>query len=87
MLSCAAAGGKLSDALAPAAVVELYTIIPWLWMISSIMARSGVGSRQSGPKMGDSVALLLECSNREIIDDIVDECSSRDRIRRKSSRR
>src|SRR5947209_18033855 len=84
MLSCAAAGGKLSDALAPAAVVEL--IHNYSLVMDDIIDHGEVrrGKPTVRAKMGDSVALLVGMFYREIIDDIVDECPSRDRVWRKS---
>jgi len=84
MLSCAAAGGKMSDALAPAAVVEL--IHNYSLVMDDIIDHGDVrrGKPTVRAKMGDSVALLVGMFYREIIDDLVEKCPTRDKIRRKS---
>src|SRR5438128_12639837 len=59
MLSCAAAGGKLSDALAPAAVVEVVT--NYSSVMDDIIDHGELrrGKPTARPKMGDSVAPVV----------------------------
>ncbi len=82
MLSCAAAGGKIQDALEPAAVVEL--IHNYSLVMDDLIDRGEVrrGKPTVRARLGDSVALLVGMYYREIIDDLVDVCPAKERVRR-----
>src|SRR3989441_7943994 len=84
MLSCAAAGGKMSDALAPAAVVGL--IQNYSLVMDDIIDHGEVrrGKPTVRAKIGGSGALLVGKFYREIIEGIGDECPTRGKVRRKS---
>ncbi len=82
MLSCAAAGGRMQDALEPAAVVEL--IHNYSLVMDDLIDHGEVrrGKPTVRVHLGDSVALLVGMYYREIIDDLVDQCPAREKIRR-----
>jgi geranylgeranyl diphosphate synthase type I len=81
LLCCEAAGGELSKALLPAAMIEL--IHNYSLIMDDIIDRGMV--RRGKPtvlaKHGETMALLAGMHYREVIDEIVNECSKPDEMR------
>ena len=81
MISCASAGGKIQDALRPAAVVEM--IHNYSLVMDDLIDRGEV--RRGKPTVrvvaGDSVSLLIAMYYREILDQIIQSCVRSTRIR------
>src|SRR5215472_10872960 len=82
LLSCEAAGGHADKAIKPAAVIEL--IHNYSLVMDDLIDRGEVrrGKPTVRVRLGDSVALLVGMYYREIIDDLVDVCPAKERVRR-----
>ncbi len=82
VLSCAAAGGKAERAMKPAAVVEM--IHNYSLVMDDLIDRGEV--RRGKPTvrvlLGDSVALLVAMFYREALDDLIQGCFARDKVRK-----
>ncbi len=81
VLSCAAAGGTMTEALRPASVVEM--IHNYSLVMDDLIDRGEL--RRGKPTvrvlLGDSVALLVAMFYREVLDDLVQGCVARDKVR------
>jgi geranylgeranyl diphosphate synthase, type I len=82
VLSCGAAGGRVERAVKPAAVVEM--IHNYSLVMDDLIDRGEV--RRGRPTvrvvMGDSIALLVAMFYREVLDDLIEDSPSSDRIRK-----
>ena len=81
VLSCAAAGGKMANALRPASVVEM--VHNYSLVMDDLIDRGEL--RRGKPTvrvlLGDSVALLVAMFYREVLDDLIQGCVARDKVR------
>jgi geranylgeranyl diphosphate synthase type I len=81
VLSCAAAGGMVEQAVKPAAVVEM--IHNYSLVMDDLIDRGGV--RRGRPTvrvvMGDSIALLIAMYYREVLDDLIEQSPASSKIR------
>ncbi len=82
LLSCEAAGGKMSKALLPAAIIEL--IHNYSLIMDDVIDRGEIrrGIPTVRAKFGDDMALLVGMFYREVIGDIVSNCINSDRIQK-----
>ncbi len=82
ILSCAAAGGTLERAMNPAAVVEM--IHNYSLVMDDLIDRGEVrrGKPTLRASFGDSVALLVAMFYREALDDLIQGCFARDKVRK-----
>src|SRR5712692_7593829 len=82
VLSCAAAGGTLERALNHAAVAEM--IHNYSLVMDDLIDRGEVrrGKPTVRALLGDSVALLVAMFYREALDDLIQSCSARDKVRK-----
>ncbi len=82
MLSCAASGGRVEDALKPAAAIEM--IHNYSLIMDDMIDRGTV--RRGRPtvrvKEGDAVSLLVAMFYREVLDDLIQQCPSPKEVRR-----
>ena len=82
VLCCGAAGGKPEQAVKPAAVIEM--IHNYSLVMDDLIDRGDV--RRGRPTVraafGDSIALLIAMFYREALDDLIQECSRQDAMRR-----
>jgi geranylgeranyl diphosphate synthase, type I len=82
VLSCGAAGGRVERAVKPAAVVEM--IHNYSLVMDDLIDRGEV--RRGRPTvrlvMGDSISLLVAMFYREVLDDLIEDSPSSDRIRK-----
>lgn len=80
MLSCGAAGGRISDSVTPAAVVEM--IHNYSLVIDDIIDRGEL--RRGRPtvrvKFGEAIAILVAMAYRETLDELIQHCHSRNII-------
>ena len=81
VLSCAAAGGAPEGALRPAAVVEM--IHNYSLVMDDLIDRGVIrrGKPTVRVALGNSVALLVAMFYREVLDDLIQECPAKARIR------
>src|SRR4029077_163007 len=81
LLACAACGGRIEDAMNPAALVEM--IHNYSLVMDDLIDRGVVrrGKPTVRVKFGDSVALLIAMLYREALDDLIEKCVSRDKTR------
>lgn len=81
VLSCAAAGGTMAQALKPASVVEM--IHNYSLVMDDLIDRGEL--RRGKPTvrvlLGDSVALLVAMFYREVLDDLIQGCVAREKVR------
>lgn len=86
VLSCGAAGGRVEQAIRPAAVVEM--IHNYSLVMDDLIDRGEV--RRGRPTvrvvLGDSVALLVAMFYREVLDDLIQLCPATEHVRRISVR-
>lgn len=82
LLSCEAAGGKMSKALLPAAIIEL--IHNYSLIMDDVIDRGEIrrGIPTVRAKFGDDMALLVGMFYREVIGDIVNNCINSGRIQK-----
>lgn len=82
VLSCGAAGGKVERAVKPAAVVEM--VHNYSLVMDDLIDRGEI--RRGRPTvrvvMGDSIALLVAMFYREVLDDLIEDSPSSDKIRK-----
>ena len=86
ILSCGAAGGRISDSVTPAAVVEM--IHNYSLVMDDIIDRGDLrrGKPTVRVKFGEAVAILVAMSYREALDELIQQCNRRDVIREISVR-
>ncbi len=82
MLACAASGGRVQNAMKPAAAVEM--VHNYSLVMDDIIDRGLVrrGKPTVRVRLGDSVSLLVAMFYREVLDDLIQECPRRAEIRR-----
>ena len=86
ILSCGAAGGRISDSVTPAAVVEM--IHNYSLVMDDIIDRGEVrrGKQTVRVKFGEAMAILVAMSYRESLDELIQQCNRPDTIREISVR-
>lgn len=82
LLSCAASGGDVEDALTPAALIEM--IHNYSLVMDDLIDRGDVrrGKPTVRVEFGDSAALLIAMLYREALDDLVEKCIQPRRARK-----
>ncbi len=81
LLACAACGGRIEDGMNPAALVEM--IHNYSLVMDDLIDRGLVrrGKPTVRVQFGDSIALLVAMLYREALDDLIEKCVSRNKIR------
>jgi len=81
LLACAACGGSITDAMNPAALVEM--IHNYSLVMDDLIDRGVVrrGKPTVRVQFGDSIALLVAMLYREALDDLIGKCISPNKIR------
>src|SRR5437660_8181742 len=81
LLACAACGGSITDAMNPAALVEM--IHNYSLVMDDLIDRGLVrrGKPTVRVQFGDSIALLVAMLYREALDDLIEKCISPDKTR------
>jgi geranylgeranyl diphosphate synthase type I len=82
MLACGATGGSPKNAIAPAAVVEM--IHNYSLVMDDIIDHADIrrGKPSVRAVLGDSIALLVAMAYRELLDQLIETCIVKDKIRR-----
>jgi len=82
MLCCAASGGRIQNALNPAAAVEM--VHNYSLVMDDMIDRGEIrrGKPTVRREFGDSTSLLIAMFYREVLDDLIEECPRRAVIRK-----